>query len=125
MNAQTFRSLLAQGRAVGGHYGRGYQRGIRRHFHGKIFGTEAEHEQWMKRGSEDCRDALGRGYRRGLAGLPPAGRPALRPMIDDQPQKRRQISITDRYSELARKIGDGKLSEGIRRALDAYPEGDD
>jgi len=45
----------------------GYQRGLRRRFHGENFGTEAEHEAWMELGIGDesrCQRTVG--YRAGL-----------------------------------------------------------
>lgn len=46
----------------------GYMRGLRRAHHGRSFGTDAEHEQWLAlRGdANEARDMQGRGYRRGI-----------------------------------------------------------
>lgn len=38
------------------------------------------------------------------------------------PQKRRNISISDRLAEKAKQIGSGNISEGIRKALEAFGE---
>ena len=50
----------------------GYQRGLRRVYHGENFGTPAEHKLWLE--SVDSDDTLrkqrGQGYRDGLAGKP-------------------------------------------------------
>ena len=48
-------------------YWAGYQRGLRRRFHGENFGTEEEHEKWLslKGDSDPARDERGRGYRDG------------------------------------------------------------
>lgn len=45
-------------------YWAGFQRGLRRNFHGENFGTEDEHEKWMNPG--DHRKQLGTGYRAGF-----------------------------------------------------------
>lgn len=42
----------------------GYARGLRRSFHGVIFGTSAEHDLWLS-----LRDARGAGYEAGYRGL--------------------------------------------------------
>ena len=74
MNEDTFKSLIFEAEALtGGDYLRGYLRGIRRHYHGDIFGTDEEHNQWLN--LEGDRDDLGRGYRDGLAGRPPEPKP--------------------------------------------------
>lgn len=52
-------------------YTTGYRRGLRRHYHGENFGTEAEHAQWIL--LCDHRQELGEGYRDGFAGLAPRG----------------------------------------------------
>ncbi len=44
-------------------YWRGYERGLRRTFHGERFGTDEEHGRWTERSDE-----LGRGYHDGLLG---------------------------------------------------------
>jgi hypothetical protein len=51
------------------HYWRGYQRGLRRGFQGELFGTEEEHERWMRLahdGADDGDRERGRGYRDAL-----------------------------------------------------------
>ena len=45
---------------------------------------------------------------------------AGRPRIEKGDQKRRNISLSDRLAEKAKKIGNGNISEGIRKALDAF-----
>jgi hypothetical protein len=51
------------------HYWEGYQRGLRRAYHGLAFGTAEEHAKWLSlAGDADAmRDQRGRGYRDGLA----------------------------------------------------------
>lgn len=49
-------------------YWRGFQRGLRRKYHGKIFGTPEEHKLWMSlisRNDEQSQQR-GQGYRDGL-----------------------------------------------------------
>lgn len=45
---------------------------------------------------------------------------AGRPLIDKEPQKRKNIMITDKLAKKAKKIGAGNVSEGIRIALEKY-----
>lgn len=83
MNENTFKTYMSQARVISSDYTTGYQRGLRRHYHGEKFGTEAEHEQFMALGliTENMnskqavlsasRSELGRGYRDGFDGLPP------------------------------------------------------
>jgi hypothetical protein len=51
-------------------YWAGYQRGLRRAYHGKHFGTPAEHELWLASINSDdtFRRQRGQGYRDGLVG---------------------------------------------------------
>lgn len=49
-------------------YWTGYQRGLRRAYHGETFGTEEEHAQWLAFVDDSGREDLGRGYRDGLKG---------------------------------------------------------
>jgi hypothetical protein len=48
----------------------GYQRGLRRTYHGKAFGTEEEHAKYLSLVDDidPARVELGRGYRDGLQG---------------------------------------------------------
>lgn len=45
---------------------------------------------------------------------------AGRPRLERQKQTRRNITLSDRRTEKAKKIGNGNVSEGIRKALDAF-----
>jgi len=47
------------------------------------------------------------------------GRPAKG--VNAEPQKRRNITLSDRMVEKARAIGKGNVSEGIRVALESTP----
>ena len=50
-------------------YWHGYQRGLRRGFHSEVFGTDAEHEVWLRLaddGSDEVSRERGRGYRDGF-----------------------------------------------------------
>jgi hypothetical protein len=42
-----------------------------------------------------------------------------RPRVEDEVQKRRNISLSNRLAEKARKLGNGNISEGLRRALES------
>jgi hypothetical protein len=74
MNESRFLSLMTKARMAscrGEHadYWHGYQRGVRRGFQGELFGTEAEHEEWMRLadgGPDKASRERGRGYRDGL-----------------------------------------------------------
>ena len=45
---------------------------------------------------------------------------AGRPRMENGAQKRRNITLSDRLTKKAKKIGKGNISDGIRRALEAY-----
>jgi len=81
MNEAGFQTLARRAKLLAGDYGAGYQRGLRRHYHGEAFGTADEHTKWSGLGEDgDHRAELGRGYRDGLAGRDPEplmGRPPL------------------------------------------------
>lgn len=72
MDEKQFRTAMLRARAIGGDYASGYQRGLRRLYHGESFGTAEEHSRWLALGLDgDPREDLGRGYRDGLAGERP------------------------------------------------------
>lgn len=76
MDRNTFEHEMAKARTMQAvesdraEYWIGYQRGLRRTFHGEAFGTEQEHALWMQ--AADSEDVLrmqrGQGYRDGLKG---------------------------------------------------------
>lgn len=70
MTEQEFKRLMAEAKRIGGDYGAGYQRGLRRHYHGEKFGEPGEHELWVS--LDGSRQAQGDGYRDGVAGRAPA-----------------------------------------------------
>lgn len=73
MNERDFRDLMARVKLIGGDYAAGYQRGLRRLYHGEVFGTDEDHAKWMSLGlNGDLREELGRGYRDGYEGMEPA-----------------------------------------------------
>ena len=50
-------------------YWHGYQRGLRRGYLGQLFGTDTEHQEWMRladQGADKQSRERGRGYRDGL-----------------------------------------------------------
>jgi hypothetical protein len=49
-------------------YWRGYQRGLRRRYHGENFETEANHQKWLSLVNDDYHREAGRGYRSGFYG---------------------------------------------------------
>ena len=74
MNETKFKTFMLAAKTVGGDYSRGYQRGLRRFYHGENFGTDSEHEKFMSLGlNGDHRAEMGDGYRTGAAGEPPRG----------------------------------------------------
>lgn len=74
MTERDYLLLLNQARVmIGGEYAAGYERGLRRRYLAGSGGREAEHQLWMSLGTgDDYRTELGRGYRDGFAGKPPA-----------------------------------------------------
>src|SRR5262245_64432511 len=75
MDENRFLSLMKTARMQsyrGGEtdYWHGYQRGLRRGYMGQLFGTDAEHQVWMRLaadGEDKASRDRGRGYRDGLA----------------------------------------------------------
>ena len=72
MDRQVFESRMRKARTLAElgdkpDYWTGYQRGLRRVYHGEKFGTDEEHQKWLAlEGDPDlARDARGRGYRDG------------------------------------------------------------
>lgn len=65
MTDVEFRSLMCMAQTLGAYenvlYWQAYQRGLRRAYHGPVFGTDAEHELLTS-----LTDDRGRGYRDGL-----------------------------------------------------------
>ncbi len=121
MEIREFKNYLSRARIIGGDYAAGYQRGLRRHHYGEKYGEPEQHETWMRLGLDgDARTGEGAGYRDGLAGKPPRGLGPGRPMMESEPQKRRNISLSEAHAKKAQRIGNGTISDGIRRALEAY-----
>lgn len=86
MNEQQFRYLMDRARhTTSDEYYQGYQRGLRRRYHGDSFGTAEEHERWMRLAPEtridDPRYLIGVGYIDGYAGKPPSD--PRRPIVPD------------------------------------------
>jgi len=71
MDESQFKSLMLQAKMFNGEYGTGYQRGLRRHYHGEKFGKPEEHAALLQIQANECRKELGRGYRDGFAGKVP------------------------------------------------------
>lgn len=94
-----------------------HQRGLRRHYHGERYGTDEEHEQFMRMGIDgDYREEMGRGYRDGFEGKAPApkiGRPELPP---DEKTKPRSIRLNDERWDKLQRLGRDWLERAIDRA---------
>lgn len=72
MDEKTFQSYMGRSKFLcSGDYLAGYTRGLRRHYHGKNFGTGEEHGKYMNPG--DHHIELGHGYQDGFNGKPPKG----------------------------------------------------
>lgn len=71
MKESKFKTFMVAAESIGGDYSVGYQRGLRRFFHGESFGTVADHEKWI--GLDGHRKEMGDGYRDGFLGKPPKG----------------------------------------------------
>lgn len=72
LKARTFRE-----RGERSDYWLGYERGLRRGFHGVRYGTEQDHEIWLSLAADAgdrTRRERGQGYRNGLAATVSAGR---------------------------------------------------
>ncbi|OXS14893.1 hypothetical protein CGX12_11780 [Zobellella denitrificans] len=130
MNEGKFKTYMYAAKTIGGDYAAGYQRGLRRHFHGEKFGTEAEHQQWLA--LDGHRQELGDGYRDGVEGGPPRGfhgnlgnlnaqgeLPA-----DSQMQIRLNSQVKARYVKKAQREG-MKLSAWVLKTLDAACQDND
>jgi hypothetical protein len=69
MKESEFKKLMGLARPDDTGYSTGYQRGLRRHYHGEQFGDPGEHQTWLAMAGH--RQAQGSGYRDGVAGKPP------------------------------------------------------
>jgi hypothetical protein len=93
MNAARVQSY----RSVEGDYWHGYQRGLRRGYLGPLFGSDAEHQEWMRLaddGTDKPSRERGRGYRDGLRACgvviqtSPAAEPPKQPRRTEVPSHR-------------------------------------
>lgn len=48
----------------------------------------------------------------------PTKRPVGRPVTATEPRKPRQVMLSEASAATARRLGDGNLSEGVRKALE-------
>jgi hypothetical protein len=93
MTEQKFRSEMRRAMAMEkttdtdrAEYWRGYQRGLRRAYHGEKFGTPEEHTLWLsliERDDERSKQR-GQGYRDGIAFEEISSRMGRPPMSDEQ-----------------------------------------
>jgi hypothetical protein len=79
MNESTFKKNMAGAKTLSGlsesndaAFWSGYQRGLRRNYHGEKLGTEVEHELWLSaaRSKDPSRRIAGKGYAVGFEGTP-------------------------------------------------------
>lgn len=109
MDESRFLLLMKKARAYSylagdADYWHGYQRGLRRGFHGELFGTDADHQLWLRLaddGADEASRERGRGYRDGLSACGEAAdcRPAARSMPNrtlDQEDLSRVFGLLDR-----------------------------
>lgn len=119
MDERTFQTLARRAKLLTSDYGSGYQRGLRRHYHGERFGTPEEHALWMSLGtSGDPREELGRGYRAGFAGREPEplrGRPPL-PVDQRSDVRPRSVRLDDARWHKLQQLGREWLERAIDRA---------
>ncbi len=75
MTPERFRSLMIASKTFAGfghaEFWAGYQRGLRRRFHGERFGTNEEHQYWMGAAARERHPERARGYRAGFEGRDP------------------------------------------------------
>jgi hypothetical protein len=78
MTEQEYLSRMALARIMGSHssrpgYYEGYIQGLRRRYHGPLFGTLKEHEEWLVLAydRDKTKADRGRGYQQGLQGFKP------------------------------------------------------
>ena len=78
MTEQEYLSRMALAHTMGSHssqpgYYEGYMQGLRRCFHGPLFGTLKEHEEWLVLAydRDQAKADRGRGYQHGLQGIKP------------------------------------------------------
>ena len=120
MNEEKFQTLMRRARLLTSDYGAGYQRGLRRHYHGERFGTAEEHALWSRLGLDgDTREELGRGYRDGLAGTDPApliGRPPLPADAPRSDKRPRSVRLGDGHWAKLQQLGTEWLERQIDRA---------
>lgn len=123
MNESKFKTYMMAAETIGGDYCTGYQRGLRRFYHGENFGTHQEHQQWLT--LDGHRQALGDGYRDGVQGKPPTGfhgnignlNACGELPADSQLQIRLNRQVKARYVKQAQKEG-MKLSQWVLKTLD-------
>lgn len=107
MRARTMQKLDPD--PLVGDYWIGYQRGLRRAFHGESYGTADEHETWLAclDAGDERRRRRGQGYSDGLNYSPSPGRPT--------DEKRRHYDLSIRPSVMARVEALGE-KEGLSRS---------
>lgn len=116
MTESEFKALACHARRLSGDYATGYQRGLRRHFHGVAFGLEEQHALWSRMGLDgDPREEMGRGYRDGIEGKPPEPRLGRPPEIESG--RRVNLWLDAASVERAEALGGGNVSAGVRKAL--------
>jgi hypothetical protein len=100
-------------------YWLGYERGLRRGFHGARFGTEQDHEIWLSLAADPwdrTRRELGQGYRDGLAATVPAARSGASAIFGGSSNARTSdpgIAALERIA--GRPGGGGEHQDGVGR----------
>lgn len=113
MDETTFTTLLRRAKKLRGDYGVGYQRGIRRLYHGTSFGDQKEHDAMAADPGE-----LGRGYRDGIEGREIEPRPGRPWPADHKPTRIFTVRLPEDLYAKARSLGSSWFEKAIESAPD-------
>ena len=138
ISKKAFRREVRRARRKGGNatghesdYWQGYQRGLRRRYHGERFGTDEDHDQMLalREATSESRQQRGQGYADALQwdGTPAAVQPshggaregAGRQPTYDKPMQKKTLSAPAQHFEHLRKLGEGSMSKGLRELVEA------
>lgn len=123
MKEKKYNTYLSAAKSLKSDYGKGYIKGLKRHYLGDKAGSDTEHKKYIDKDSR--RSAIAEGYRDGFAGKPPKGfhgnignlNAAGELPADSQLQIRVNSQIKARYVKQAQKEK-LKLSQWVLKTLD-------